>query len=275
MRVKINKKFYIIIFFIFLSYNKSYCFNFLINIFYSILPKPVRMAFKGEGLQIDQFEYGFGNCNFTSIGYLNSDIDYKIGLNIHEKFSFSVPTFYLYGGYIAHVSTPMLTTIYPGWELETEVGYGGTEYNPKLKDNYRRFFVTGSSGFNWRVYKSKDGDKYNFTINLGFGYKLHYILRDLLYYNIQMGIKILPKISCSLEYFNSWKGGSFFFFSGQGYDTISKEQHLKLSFNFILSNKHLLKTSYLYKEWQLEENKIPEVKQKNCFYGILFSLISR
>jgi len=38
--------------------SNSYSFNFLINIFYSMLPQPVRSAFKGEGLQIDQFDYG-------------------------------------------------------------------------------------------------------------------------------------------------------------------------------------------------------------------------
>ncbi|MFN3551402.1 MAG: hypothetical protein ACK4WJ_06315 [Endomicrobiia bacterium] len=274
MKLKIKKIFFLLTLLIFSSYN-TYCFNFLINIFYSMLPKPMRMAFKGEGLQIDQFEYGFGNCNFTSFGYLNSDIEYKVGLNIDKKFSFSVPTFYLYGGYIAHVSTPMLTTIYPGWELETEVGYGGIEYNPELKDKYRRLFISGTSGFNWRIYKSKDVDKYNFILNLAFGYKLHSILKELLYYEVQTAIKIFPKISFSLEYFDTWKGGNFFFFSTETYQSFSKEQNIKLSLNFILSKKYLLKTSYIYKVWQFEEYKIPETKQKNHLSGILISLISR
>lgn len=80
-------------------------------------------------MQIDQFEYGFGNCNFSSLGYLNSDLQYISGKAINDKISFAVPTFYLYGGYIAHVSTPMLTTVNPGWQLETEVGYGGISYD--------------------------------------------------------------------------------------------------------------------------------------------------
>ncbi len=274
MNSKIKKVFSLLIFLIFIS-STTYCFNFLINIFYSMLPKSMRMAFKGEGLQTDQFEYGFGNCNFTSFGYLNSDIEYKVGLNIDKKFSFSIPTFYLYGGYIAHVSTPMLITVYPGWELETEVGYGGIEYNPELKDKYRRFFVSGSSGFNWRVYQSKDEYKYNLTLNLAFGYKLHSVLKEMLYYEIQTAIKILPKISFSLEYFDTWKGGNFFFFSTEAYQSFSKEKNIKLSLSFILSKKYLLKISYLYKIWQLEENKIPETNQKNNFYGVLVSVISR
>ncbi len=255
--------------------SNSYSFNFLINIFYSMLPQPVRSAFKGEGLQIDQFDYGFGNCNFTSFGYLNSDIKYKSGMNIDENYSFSVPTFYLYGGYIAHVSTPMLTYIYPGWQLETEVGFGGTEYHPEYKKEYRKFFVTGSSGFNWRVYKSNEKDKYNFTLNLGFGYKLHYVLKDILYYNIQVGIKIIPKISLSLEYFNTLQGGGFFLFSTQGFEAKSKEKHLILSSNFLLSKKYLLKFSGMYKNWQLKEFKTPQTEQENNFYGIILSLISK
>jgi hypothetical protein len=68
-------------------------------------------------LQIDQFEHGFRNCNFSSLGYLNSDLQYTSGKVINDKISFAVSTFYLYGEYIARVYTPMLTTVHPGWQL--------------------------------------------------------------------------------------------------------------------------------------------------------------
>jgi len=34
----------------------------------------------------------------------------------------------------------MLTTIYPGWQFETEVGYGGISYDTELKEQNRQFF---------------------------------------------------------------------------------------------------------------------------------------
>jgi hypothetical protein len=252
-----------------------YSFNFLINIFYSILPQPVRSAFKGEGLQIDQFEYGFGNCNFTSLGYLNSDLQYTSGKVINENISFAVSTFYLYGGYIAHVSTPMLTTIYPGWQLETEVGYGGISYDPELKEQNRQFFVTGTSGFNWRIYKSNFSSAKSFTINLLTGYKLHYLLKDLLYYGAQVGAVIRQKISLSCEYYTTYKGGNFFVFSRESVITTSNEIHLSLSTNFLISQKYLLKISYLYKQWSLIQDTTPTTEQNVNLYGIMVSFISR
>jgi len=92
----IKKNKFLIVSILFFTTN-VYSFNFLVNILYSILPQPVRSAFKGEGLQIDQFEYGFGNCNFLSFGYLNSNLQYTSGEVINEKIIFSIPTFYLYG----------------------------------------------------------------------------------------------------------------------------------------------------------------------------------
>jgi len=265
----------IFIIFSFITTSYIYPFDFLINIFYSILPQPVRSAFKGEGLQIDQFEYGFGNCNFSSLGYLNSDLQYTSGQVINEKFVFSVPTFYLYGGYITHVSTPMLNTIYPGWQLETEVGYGGINYDYEMKQRNREFFVTGTSGFNWRIYKSQFSLPKSFTINLMTGYKIHYILKDLLYYGTQVSILISPKISFSFEYYTTYKGGNFFVFSRELTPTTSNETHLSLSTNFIISKNYLLKISCLYKLWYLLQLTNPEVKQIVNLYGILLSLISR
>lgn len=262
--------------FLFITFHSHlFSFNFLINIFYSILPQPVRSAFKGEGLQIDQFEYGFGNCNFTSIGYLYSEIEYNMGQNINEKFKFSVPSFYLYGGYIAHVSTPMLTFIYPGWQLETEVGYGGISYHPQYKDTYRELFVTGTSGFNWRVYKSEKKHVPNFTVNLLTGYKLHYVLKDLLYYGTQIGVLLSRRFSISCEYYTTYRGGNFFVFSRELTKTLSKETNLNLSINFLLSKKYLLKLTTIYKSWYLHQFSLPETKQKNIFYGIVLSLISK
>ncbi len=266
-----NKKYIKIVLILNLAFvNVAFSFNFLINIFYSILPQPVRSAFKGEGLQIDQFEYGLGNCNFTSFGYLNSDIHYVAGTIINEKFKFEVPTFYLYGGYISHVSTPILTGIYPGWQLETEVGYGGVSYNPPTPTKYQQLFFTGSSGFNWRIYKSN-----RFSTNLATGYKLHYILKDLLYYAIQLGYLIHQKSSISLEFYNTYKGGNFFIFSSESIPVNSKETHVSLSLNFILSTKYLLKISGIYKQWSLEELKLPKVEEKINLYGIAIFLISR
>ncbi len=252
-----------------------YSFNFLINIFYSILPQPIRSAFKGEGLQIDQFEYGFGNCNFSSLGYLNSSLHYTSGEVISEKIEFSVPTFYLYGGYIAHVSTPICSIIYPGWQLETEVGYGGVNYDYEMKEQNRQFFVTGTSGFNWRIYKSKYSLPKSFTINLMTGYKLHYILKDLLYYGVQIGIFVSPKISFSCEYYTTYKGGNFFIFSREGTQATSNETHLLFSTNFLISQKYLLKISYLYKQWSLVQLTPPQTKQNVNLYGFVLSLISK
>jgi hypothetical protein len=275
MKTKCLEKFYKLIIFILFVSNNLYSFNFLINIFYSILPQPVRSAFKGEGLQIDQFEYGFGNCNFSSLGYLNSDLQYTSGKVINDKISFAVPTFYLYGGYIAHVSTPMLTTIYPGWQLETEVGYGGISYDPELKEQNRQFFVTGTSGFNWRIYKSKDFGPKSFTINLLTGYKLHYVLKDLLYYGLQIGIIVVPKVSFSCEYYTTYKGGNFFIFSKEEITSTSNETHLLLSTNFLISQRFLLKISYLYKHWNLIQSTTPATEQNVNLYGVVISLISR
>lgn len=269
-----RKRVVIILTTIFLS-SELFSLNFLINIFYSILPRPVRSAFKGEGLQIDQFEYGFGNCNFSSFGYLNSDIHYVAGNVINEKFKFEVPTFYLYGGYISHVSTPILTTVYPGWQLETEIGYGGISYNPTIPKKYRQLFFTGSSGFNWRIYKSKQENVRGFTINLLTGYKLHYILKDLLYYGIQIGATIYPKFSISSEFYETYKGGNFFIFSQELTSVSSKETHISLSLNFILSKKYLLKFAGVYKYWFLEEFKSPKVEERVNLYGIVISLVSR
>ena len=252
-----------------------YSFNFLINILYSILPQPIRSAFKAEGLQIDQFEYGFGNCNFSSLGYFNSDLHYISGQTIDEKIVFSVPTFYLYGGYIAHVSTPMFNTIYPGWQLETEVGYGGVSYDYEMKEQNRQFFVTGTSGFNWRIYKSKYFLPKSFTINLMTGYKLHYILKDLLYYGIQIGVFVTPKISFSCEYYTTYKGGNFFVFSREEIISTSNETHLLLSTNFLISQNYLLKISCLYKRWCLTQFTTTKTEQNVNLYGFVFSLISR
>ncbi|MCS7151649.1 MAG: hypothetical protein NZ928_04635 [Endomicrobia bacterium] len=248
-------------------------FNFLINIIYGILPQPIRSAFKGEGLQIDQFEYGFGNCNFSSLGYLQSEIDHREGTLITEeegKFKFSVPTYYLYGGYIAHVSTPILTVIYPGWQLETELGYGGVAYSVRLREKNQQFFVTGTSGFNWRVFKSN-----KITANLLTGYKLHYLLKELLYYGIQIGNSITKKFSLSFEYYTTYRGGNFFIFFGEPTRTVSKETHYLLSSNFILSKKYLLKASVMYKQWYKKEFRQPEVEEKLNLYGIVLALISK
>lgn len=249
---------------------ETYSFNFLINLIFGILPQPVRSAFKGEGLQIDQFEYGFGNCNFSCLGYFNSNIEYKEGIVINEKFDFAVPTYYLFGGYISHVSTPILNIIYPGWQLETEVGYGGVGYNPSLRQNYREFFVTGTSGFNWRVYKSK-----KFTANILTGYKLHYVLKDLLYYGIQCGVLVKPRISVSCEYYTTYKGGNFFIFSQEMFKTESSETSFALGINFLLSKKYLLKFNYIYKQWETRQYKLPEVNKKICLSGITISFVNR
>lgn len=264
---------YIICFFIITTH--AFCFNFLVNLLYGMLPQPIRSAFKGEGLQVDQFEYGFGNCNFSSFGYLNSFLHYRAGSNINEDVKFSVPTFYLYGGYIAHVSTPMLHIIYPGWQLETEVGWGGVSYHPQLKQNYRQFFVTGTSGFNWRIYKSEKNAIKSFTINLLTGYKLHYLLKDLLYYGIQIGSMLSNKISCSCEYYSTYQGGNFFIFSRETIPVNSSETHLMLSFNFILTKKYLLRIAGVYKNWYLIEQSFPEVEQRLHIYGVTISLISK
>ena len=270
--IKINK--FLIVSILFFTVN-VYSFNFLVNILYSILPQPVRSAFKGEGLQIDQFEYGFGNCNFLSFGYLNSDLQYTLGQVINEKIVFSVPTFYLYGGYIAHVSTPILNTIYPGWQLETEVGYGGINYDHRLKEESRQLFVTATSGFNWRIYKSKSLSPRSFTINVITGYKLHYILKDLLYYGTQIGVLVTPKISFSCEYYTTYKGGNFFVFSREEITSVSNETHLIVSTNFLLSKKYLLKISCLYKQWSLTQFTTPQTKQVVNLYGFIMSFISR
>lgn len=245
-------------------------FNFLVNIVYSILPQPVRSAFKGEGLQVDQFEYGFGNCNFSSFGYLNSKLEHKEGTLYHDNFQFTVPTYYLYGGYIAHVSTPMLTVIYPGWQLETEVGYGGVRYNPTLKDKNQQLFVTGTSGFNWRIFKSV-----KFTSNILTGYKLHYILKDLLYYGIQAGYIISNRFSFSCEYYTTYKGGNFFIFSADPIRTETCETHYSVAVNFVLSKKYLIKLNYVYKQWYKKEYKEPTVEEKLDLYGFVVSLISK
>ncbi|MCX7716468.1 MAG: hypothetical protein N2Z73_03535 [Endomicrobia bacterium] len=269
-------KFLLIATYLFLSLSSSlFSFNFLINILYSTLPQPIRSAFKAEGLQIDQFEYGFGNCNFLSFGYLTSVMNYHCGSIVNEEFKFAVPTLYLYGGYIAHVSTPMLHIIYPGWQLETEVGWGGISYSPQFKEKYRQFFVTGTSGFNWRIYKSPQQTNKSFTINLLTGYKLHYLLKDLLYYGIQFGSILHPKISLSFEWNHTYKGGNFFIFSRETIPTISSETHYLLSLNFILSKKYLLKISSVYKKWWLYEKGTPETQQKLDLYGIILSLVNK
>ncbi|MCX7910361.1 MAG: hypothetical protein N2505_02115 [Endomicrobia bacterium] len=254
--------------------NYLFSFNFLINLFYSILPTPIKMAFKGEGLQIDQFEYGFGNCNFFSFGYLNSDIHYKVGYIINEKFNFLVPTFYIYGGYIAHVSTPIASFVYPGWELSSEIGWGGIGYDSSIKQNYRQLFFSGSSGFNWKFCHLKK-EKFGFTLNLTTGYKLHYILKDLLYWGIQTGFLLSKIISLSFEFTNTYKGGNFFIFMRDEFSSNSYEKHFALSLNFLLSEKYLLKLSGMYKNWYLKEYKSLTIEQKLNLYGVVIALISR
>ncbi|MEN3014164.1 MAG: hypothetical protein ABDH23_06115 [Endomicrobiia bacterium] len=263
----------ILVFFLLFS-TPLFSFNFLVNLFYSLLPQPIKMAFKGEGLQIDQFEYGFGNCNFLSIGYLNSDIHYKSGNIINEKFKFSVGTFYLYGNYIAHVSTPILNFIYPGWELSSEVGWGGVSYNPSLKEKNRSFFFSGSSGFNWRVLYIKK-NKFGLTSNLTTGYKLHFLLKDLLYWGFQTSFLISPKISVSTEIIQTYRGGNFFIFLRDEFNSSSKEETFILSLNFLLSKKYLLKLSGIYKNWYLKEYKLPHSEQSVNLYGVIVSLINR
>lgn len=268
-----NRKIFCIISVLFFSTN-LFSFNFLVNLIYSFLPTPVKMAFKGEGLHTDQFEYGFGNCNFTSLGYLNSDIHYKAGSVIDDKFSFSVPTIYIYGNYVAHVSTAIARFIYPGWELSSEIGWGGVGYEPLVKQNYRQFFFSGCSGFNWKFFDVKN-EKFGFTFNISSGYKLHYILKDLLYYGIQVGFIFSPKCSLNIEMTNTYKGGNFFLFIRDSFNSISKEENYTLSFNIILSRKFLFKLSGLYKKWYLKEYTIPQTEQNLNIYGIVLSLVSR
>ncbi|MCX7956567.1 MAG: hypothetical protein N2643_01565 [Endomicrobia bacterium] len=253
---------------------ESLSFNFLINLFYSILPTPVKMAFKGEGLQIDQFEYGFANCNFTSFGYLLSSIEFKSGNIIDEKFQFSVPTFYIYGSYVAHVSTGILHIIYPGWQLESEIGWGGISYDTILKNKYRQFFFSGSSGFNWKLYQTHV-NKLGITINLTTGYKLHYVLKDMLYYGIQCGILLNNKISGSLELTTTYKGGNFFVFVMDEFKSTSNEKTIMLNLNITLSKKYLLKISALYKNWFIKEHKLLPTERKVQLYGCVIALLSR
>jgi len=52
---KLFFQFPLFIYMVFFTTN-VYSFNFLVNILYSILPQPVRSAFKGEGLQIRLWE---------------------------------------------------------------------------------------------------------------------------------------------------------------------------------------------------------------------------
>lgn len=254
-----------------------YTFNFLVNIFYSLLPQPVRSAFKGEGLVTDQLHYGFGNCNFTSIWYLNSELSHNEGQarNI-TNYKFTNPTFSLYGGYIAHVSTPVVLTIYPGWQLESEFGYGGIEYaniSTQIREETRSFYISGLSGFNWRIYQSPEEKNFSFILNLGFGYKLHSLIKEQLYYNVQTGIIIVPNIlSVSLEYLSTLKGENLLMFAAERFK--SKERFLCLGTNFLLSKKYVLKLAGMIRELEIVEFRLPVKESKIKFYGFKLTLLS-
>ncbi len=257
-----------------------FSFNFLINMLYDLLPGPVRSAFKGEGLVSDEFYYGYGNCNFTSLGCLTSTINYRLGNASTINHNFSLPTYYLYGGYIAHVSTPIISIIYPGWQLETEVGYGGISYENVLKDKAqltlqaRSLYVTGSSGFNWRIYKSPKEERFSWMLNLGFGYKLSSILKEELYYNVQTGIIWVPKIlSSSLEYFKTAKAGNILFYTNDPTKRIAKEETISLSINCILKQKYLFKIAYVYKNLYLLEYKLPQEETELNLCGIAVTFL--
>ncbi|MFQ3675474.1 MAG: hypothetical protein SNJ64_02915 [Endomicrobiia bacterium] len=252
-----------------------FSFDFLINMFFGILPQPVRSAFKGQGLVNNQLSYGFGNSAFTTIGHLNSELNFEQG-NFVDKYKFKNPTYYTYAGYIAHVSTPVFFTVYPGWQLELEVGYGGTDYDPSTRELTQKFYFSGMSGFNWNIYQSPKIKKYSLNLNLGFGYKLHSFLKEELYYNTQIGLILVPNVlSTSVEYLTTAQGGTFFIYGGTINKSKSKEQMFTFSINWLLKEKSILKLGSVIKNWHLTEIMLPNRETKTNFYGIFLSLLTK
>lgn len=250
-------------------------FNFLVNLFFGMLPQPVRSAFKGEGLSNLQLDYGFGNSAFTSISYLTSKLDFHEG-PLSESYTFNNPTYATYAGYIAHVSTPVLLSVYPGWQLELEAGFGGTDYD-SARENTKKFYFSGMTGFNWEIYKSQKVERFSWLLNLGFGYKLHSFLKDVIYYNLQVGTILVPKkVSCSLEYLSSIQGGTFFFYSSSTEKINSKEQNISLSLNLLLSENYALKFGGTIKDLSSKQMfSIIESEKKINYTGFHLTLLSK
>jgi hypothetical protein len=243
--------------------------------FFGILPHPVKSAFKGEGLENKQLPYGFGNSAFTSFSYLNSNLISQQGI-LKDEYNFQNPTYATYAGYIAHVSTPVFFTVYPGWQLELEVGYGGTDYDPTEQKFTQKFYFSGMSGFNWNIYHSPKIKKYSWNLNLGFGYKLHSFLKEELYYNTQIGLILLPNIlSSSLEYLSTIKGGTFFIYGTSTIKSESNEQMFTLSINWLLNEKYLLKVGSVIKNWKLTEILLPNRETKINFYGFNITFLTK
>lgn len=270
------KNIVVIITLIFLFFVENiFCFNFLIDMFFGMLPQPVKSAFKGQGLENKQLEYGFGNSAFTTFGYLNSQLEFNQG-NFNDKYNFQSPTYFTYAGYVAHVSTPVFFTVYPGWQLELEVGYGGVEYEPLVRESTQKFYFSGMSGFNWNIYQSPEIKKYSWNLNLGFGYKLHSFLKEELYYNTQFGLVLYPQIlSLSTEYLTTVTGGTFFIYGNSLTKSESKEQVISLTLNWLVKKTVVVKLGAVTKSWYLKEMLTPQSETKIIFYGIFLGLVTK
>ncbi len=263
-----NKRF---IFVILIFYQHCFSFNFLVDLFFGMLPQPVRSAFKGEGLVTDQLIYGYGNSNFTTFNVYYTELSFKEGAvtNI-QNHKFNYPTFSLFGGYISHVSTPVFLTVYPGWQAESEVGYGGIDRDNVLKGT-RSIYFHVLSGFNWRVYQSEEIKNFSWTLNLGFGYKYHSIIKEQLYWTAQVAVLLIPNIlSFSLEYFTTLQGKNLLF-PAEPYKC--REYTICHGINFILSKKYVLKLSLNFKTLSYREEKVSKELKLN-FYGTTIALLT-
>ncbi len=273
--MRMKKILLVLLFILSFTTNTIFGFDFLINLFFGMLPQPVRSAFKGEGLENKQFQYGFGNCAFTSLSYLNSELKISHG-SFFDEYKFEKPTFTTFAAYISHVSTPVFLTVYPGWQLELEVGFGGTVYDSAARQLTEKFYFSGLSGFNWQIYRSAEIKKYSWTLNLGFGYKLHSFLNEQIYYNLQTGVILIPNIlSSSLEYLSTLQGGKFFILRSTAEKFQSKEHTASFSLNWFINEKYILKLGTTIKNYSTVEILNPSREIKINFYGIFISLLTK
>jgi|YNPBryBLVA2012_1023415.scaffolds.fasta_scaffold00230_12 hypothetical protein len=249
--------------------------GFLIDLVFGMLPPQVRSAFKGEGLESDQLHYGFGNCAFTALGYLSSELEYSLGDAIHQRYTFVNPTLYSYAGSIAHVSTPLVVGIRPGWQLELELGYGGTSYDPSTLERAQKFYFAGMTGFNWRMFQTPRETRFGVAVNMGIGYKLSAVLKDEIYWLAQAACAIIPqRLVLGAEYFDTLNGGSLLIYANETLKSRSKETAVSTGVTWVINERYALKLAGVIRDMRILTPKSPDEITRMRFTGVVLSLLT-